>query len=231
MVSNDFQIPETSHPDHSELTMIAAVERSFGIGYENDLPWNLPREYGYFTRVTTIVPAELPDTMNAVIMGRKSWDSIHPSYRPLPGRINVIMTRSPERLKKELLRTGESRTTHVASSLEESVKLLHEFYGPSSTSGDGIRLGRIFVTGGTDIYVAGFHSRWTVRLLLTQIYADYECDTFFPSSHISDAQLGTWRRQSHDKFDRWVGEPVSQFVQDGGVDFECIMFEREKCHS
>jgi dihydrofolate reductase len=216
--------------EHPELTMITAVERSYGIGRNNDLPWNLQREYAYFTRVTTRVPTGSPNIMNAVIMGRKNWDSIPVTIRPLPGRINIVISRSPEALRNLIRKGGDLERVHVVANLEEGVELLVKLYG-SPISKDHVRLGRIFVIGGTDIYAIAFGNQWTVRLLLTKIYADFECDTFFPSWLIGDASLGEWRRQSKREFDKWVGEHVPQIVHENGVEYEFMMFERRSCLS
>jgi len=216
--------------EHPELTMITAVERSYGIGRNNDLPWNLQREYAYFTRVTTTVSTRSPNIMNAVIMGRKNWDSVPVTIRPLPGRINVVISRSPEALRNLIRKIRDSERTHVVATLEEGVGLLVKLYG-SPISKDHVRLGRIFVIGGADIYAAAFENQRTVRLLLTKIYADFECDTFFPSWLIGDARLGEWRRQSKEELDKWIGEYVPQFVHENGVGYEFMMFERRSCLS
>ena len=47
-------------------------------------------EMAYFNRMTTAV--ENPGKINAVIMGRRTWESIPPKYRPLGGRLNVVLS-------------------------------------------------------------------------------------------------------------------------------------------
>ena len=51
----------------------------------------------YFKR-TTLDTEDSPNTRNAVIMGRKTWESIPNSFRPLVGRLNVVLSRSPDTL-------------------------------------------------------------------------------------------------------------------------------------
>ncbi|POR33494.1 Uncharacterized protein TPAR_06305, partial [Tolypocladium paradoxum] len=79
-----------------ELTLIVAATRSMGIGARGAMPWNgLSREMQYFARVTTRLPPQSPPgAVNAVIMGRKTWDSIPPRFRPLKDRLNIVITRS-----------------------------------------------------------------------------------------------------------------------------------------
>jgi Dihydrofolate reductase len=75
----------------SRLTLIVAATKSNGIGQNGRLPWRLPKEMAYFARVTINAP---PDSMNSVIMGRKSWESIPSKFRPLKERSNVVISRN-----------------------------------------------------------------------------------------------------------------------------------------
>ncbi len=64
------------------ISLIAAMDNNNVIGYENDMPWNLPNDLKHFKEVTS---------HHTVIMGRKTYQSIG---RPLPNRKNVILSRS-----------------------------------------------------------------------------------------------------------------------------------------
>ena len=67
------------------LAVIAAVARNGAIGKDNGLLWHEPEDLKHFRRVTMGCP---------VIMGRKTWDSLPARFRPLPGRRNLVITRS-----------------------------------------------------------------------------------------------------------------------------------------
>lgn len=70
-----------------QLKLIFARASNGVIGHNNALPWHLPEDLAHFKRTTLGCP---------VIMGRKTWDSLPPKFRPLPGRLNVVVTRQPD---------------------------------------------------------------------------------------------------------------------------------------
>ncbi|KZV95636.1 hypothetical protein EXIGLDRAFT_735037 [Exidia glandulosa HHB12029] len=71
------------------LTLIVAATTSNGIGHSGKLPWKLAREMAYFKRVTSGAPT---GSRNVVLMGRNTWESIPPRFRPLAERINVVLS-------------------------------------------------------------------------------------------------------------------------------------------
>ncbi len=66
------------------IGLIWAQARGGVIGRGGVMPWHLPEDLAHFKRTTLGCP---------VIMGRKTWDSLPPRFRPLPGRSNVVVTR------------------------------------------------------------------------------------------------------------------------------------------
>jgi dihydrofolate reductase len=73
------------------LTIIVAATKSNGIGQNAALPWRLSREMKYFAQATTTAPE---GQVNAVVMGRNTWESIPKKYRPLPRRVNIVTSRN-----------------------------------------------------------------------------------------------------------------------------------------
>jgi len=67
-----------------QVHLIFARARNGVIGRDGALPWHLPEDLAHFKRLTTGCP---------VIMGRKTWDSLPHRFRPLPGRVNFVVTR------------------------------------------------------------------------------------------------------------------------------------------
>ncbi len=69
------------------LGLIWAQAANGVIGRDGKLPWHLPEDLAHFKQVTLGAP---------VIMGRRTWDSLPPRFRPLPGRRNIVVTRQPQ---------------------------------------------------------------------------------------------------------------------------------------
>lgn len=143
-----------------EFAVISAVCRSNGIGFKGDLPWRLKKEMAYFTRVTSTTRDI--NLKNAVIMGRKTWDSIPKKYRPLEGRVNVVLSKT--------LSMTPNEADYLFPSLEEAVSSLSTV--PT--------IDQLFVIGGSSIYEEALKSSLCSKIYLTRIDADFECDTFFP---------------------------------------------------
>jgi dihydrofolate reductase len=61
------------------ISVIVATTQKGGIGKDGTLPWKLPGDMAHFKKVTT---ATTPGKINAVIMGRKTWESIPENFRP-----------------------------------------------------------------------------------------------------------------------------------------------------
>jgi len=73
----------------STITLVAAVAKDGAIGHNNALLWHIPEDMARFKALTTGKP---------VVMGRKTWDSIPTRFRPLPGRRNLVVSRSASEL-------------------------------------------------------------------------------------------------------------------------------------
>lgn len=65
--------------------MIWAQSTEGIIGDGEQMPWHLPEDLAHFKSATLGAP---------VIMGRRTWDSLNPRFRPLPGRRNIVLSRS-----------------------------------------------------------------------------------------------------------------------------------------
>lgn len=134
--------------DRPRLSLLAAVARNGVIGRDNALPWRLPEDLRRFRALTLGHP---------VIMGRKTFDSILAANgRPLPGRENIVVTRSPG---------YAAAGCRVVHSIAEAIAAASE--------------AEAFVIGGAEIYALALPL--AQRLYLTEIDADFEGDAVFPS--------------------------------------------------
>ena len=130
-----------------KVALVAAVARGGVIGRDGGLPWRLPEDLAHFREMTMGHP---------VVMGRRTWESLPERFRPLPGRRNVVVTRSPD---------WDAEGAERAGSLDEALELL---------SGED----RVSVIGGGELFAAALPL--SDELVLTEIDADFDGDTFFP---------------------------------------------------
>jgi len=104
------------------LVVATTLSPSSGIGYNGSLPWKrIKKDMDFFKAVTTATSPPVPDgvlqhgkALNAVIMGKKTWDSVPRPYKPLSDRINVVVSRTGHRdLAREIeeqLNTGQKES-------------------------------------------------------------------------------------------------------------------------
>ncbi|WP_018467535.1 dihydrofolate reductase [Calidithermus timidus] len=146
------------------LSLVVAMAENRVIGRGNALPWRLPGDLKRFRRLTMGHP---------VIMGRKTYESIG---KPLPGRTNIVVTRTP----------GYSAPgCTVVGSLEAALK-----------AADGAphqppEHRETFVIGGAELYAQALPL--ARRIHLTLVHAELEGDAFFP-----EFDLGEWRELSRE---------------------------------
>src|SRR3989338_1802540 len=74
------------------FNIVVAMDQNRGIGLDGKLPWHLKCDLRHFKEITTKTRDK--NKRNAVIMGRKTWDSLPVRFRPLPDRVNVVITRN-----------------------------------------------------------------------------------------------------------------------------------------
>jgi dihydrofolate reductase len=70
--------------DPPRIGLIWAQAEDGVIGRHGGMPWHVPEDLAHFKAITLGSP---------VVMGRGTWDSLDPRWRPLPGRRNIVITR------------------------------------------------------------------------------------------------------------------------------------------
>jgi dihydrofolate reductase len=106
-----------------QVKLIYAHSTNGVIGVANALPWHLPEDLVHFKTLTAGAP---------VIMGRKTWDSLPPRFRPLPGRHNIVLTRQSE---------AQAPGAQIVHSLTDA-------FGAAATTGADVA----WIVGGAELY-------------------------------------------------------------------------------
>ena len=136
------------------VALIVAIGPKRVIGQDNQLPWKIPRDLRFFKKVTI---------GHTVIMGRKTFESL--GSRPLPKRINIVVTRNLH---------YEAKGCLVANSLEDAI---------SKASSQE----RVFIIGGGELYKSALEI--ATEVFVTEIYDEnpnlnlfepFPGDTYFP---------------------------------------------------
>ena len=130
-----------------QVQLILARARNGVIGQNGNLPWHLPEDMAHFRQLTL---------GGAVLMGRKTWDSLPARFRPLPGRRNIVLTRQKNR---------DEIGFEAASDLESALQLCEH-------------LESVWVIGGAQIYALA--APYASLAEVTEIDADFAGDAFAP---------------------------------------------------
>jgi len=145
----------------TRINIIFARAANGVIGAGGGMPWHLPEDLAHFKQLTHGCP---------VIMGRKTWDSLPPKFRPLPGRVNIVITRQGD---------WQAEGAQRAVSLEVALQLA----GPAP---------EVWVIGGAQIYAQA--APLASRAEITEIAQDYAGDAHAP---VLDAAWRETARSTH----------------------------------
>ncbi|MDE2440097.1 MAG: dihydrofolate reductase [Betaproteobacteria bacterium] len=137
----------------TEIVIIAAVAKNRVIGKNNTLIWNIPADMAHFKALTA---------GQTVIMGRKTWESLPPRFRPLPGRRNIVISRQAD---------YAAPGAELANSLDAALR-------QSSASETA------FIIGGEQIYRQAMAV--ADRLEITEVDLEPEGDAWFPEIPTSE---------------------------------------------
>ncbi|MEV6896165.1 dihydrofolate reductase [Amycolatopsis sp. NPDC051372] len=128
------------------------------IGRDGALPWHLPEDLKHFRTLTSGA---------TVLMGRRTWESLPPRFRPLPRRRNLVLSRTPQ------------------EGVETFPDLAQAF---AAVSGD------VWVMGGEAVYRAALP--FADRIVVTEIQEHFEGDTYAPQVGRPPDSAGEWQESS-----------------------------------
>ncbi len=149
------------------LGLIWAQARNGVIGRDNTIPWRIPEDMAHFKNVTSGHP---------VVMGRRTWDSLPPRFRPLVDRRNIVVTRGPD---------WSADGAEVAHSVDDAITL----------ASDDVEA---WVIGGSEIYAAALDR--AERLVVTEVDLDVDGDAYAPvlGPEWVASSTGDWQESSLD---------------------------------
>lgn len=142
------------------IILIAAVAKEGAIGRRGELLWHIPGDLKHFKEITMGAP---------VVMGRNTWESL--PFRPLPGRLNIVVSRNPE--YRPVNAKGEDVSDKVRMVTDPEAALS---FAAEAAEVDGKD---VYVIGGGNIYASSIGK--ADALEITEIDAQAtDADTFFP---------------------------------------------------
>jgi len=170
----------------SALTVkaIVAADEGWAIGNLNKLPWHLPDDLKRFSALTK---------GHTVLMGRATFDSLPSKFRPLPGRLNVIVSRT--------LSAPIDGSYAVRRSPEEALSRLE-------AEADSLPSKVVWVIGGEQIYRAT-KAYWS-EVYLTRVKGRHQGDAFFPElgEEFALAESEDFPTHSFQRFIRHCSQPL-----------------------
>lgn len=153
--------------------IIAAMDEEKGIGRDGELPWHYPEDMKHFKEKTLGHP---------VVMGKTTYLSLPDSVRPLPGRTNIVLTRSG-------LQTEENVIT--ANSLKEAWSI-------SEDHGE-----KVFIAGGESVYQQILNK--ADKMILTRIPGTHNADSYFP-----EWDKENWKLESREEREELIFEEYTK---------------------
>ena len=135
-----------------QINLILAVDLSDGIGKNNSIPWNLKNDLKYFKKNTSY------GNDNAVIMGRKTWESIPQKNRPLKNRLNIIVSTKYDIEKKKNIINTDSIQNALCLCKKEQIN-------------------KCWIIGGKSIYEYFLKEKLYDLIYITRIFNNFDCDT------------------------------------------------------
>lgn len=162
-----------------KFELIVAYTKNRGIGYQNQLPWDIRSDLKRFAKITKNVPDDSKGKQNAVIMGRHTWESL--PKRPLPGRINLVLSQTLTNTMNNMNNTTNTNhnnmdNTIVCSSFQKALEWISQNQN---------KIYKVFVIGGAKVYQEALSPTFipyctTLHITEIQEHPMIKCDTFFP---------------------------------------------------
>lgn len=161
----------------TSFDIVVAHDINYAIGYKNELLCHIPEDMSYFKQLTSATKDNLKQ--NIVILGRKTYESIPEKFRPLPNRINIVISSKNNNFKNTIHANSPNNALEIAASLIKENK--------AET---------IFCIGGSQIYKHFINHKQCRFLYATRINKTFEADAFFPNYEDTCTQLSSKKIES-----------------------------------
>ncbi len=157
----------------------AAVEKRWGLKPTESADVQAWGDVSNMLKFAHPLPAAETRQRNVVLMGRKTWESLPESYRPLPARHNLVLTRQHGYSQRFPHPDGESSADFVSMTGDVGDYLA---MGGANLEDPLYRAPHVFVIGGGEVFVRLLSSTYCKHLYITEIDSEFACDTFFPET-------------------------------------------------
>ena len=141
-----------------QINIIVGCDAENGIGYQNKIPWYISSDMKYFKEMTCHVS---PGKVNAVLMGRKTWDSLPAKYRPLPHRLNIILSK-----------TSSMHSSPASGLWIQSFSQIQDIL-------QKYEIETLWIIGGASVYTQALQHLPIHYIYKTHIHKKFVCDTWF----------------------------------------------------
>ena len=161
------------------LNLIVAIcSKNRGIGFNGQLPWpKISEDMKDFLQLTCEKNMENVELKNIVIMGRKTYESIPPQFRPLKNRINIVISTNFNEKKK-------TTNKNEIEALENGVLFFIGNFENAIFLAKNLKNGnKVFIAGGESIYKLALSEKYipfVSNVYINEIQQEFPCDNFFP---------------------------------------------------
>lgn len=138
------------------INLIVAFDDKYSIGKDNQIPWHFSEDLINFKKNTS---------GHVCIMGRKTWESLPDQFRPLPNRVNIVISKKINEEKNKFYCFDS-----FLSAINFSKKMNKE----------------IFIIGGRNIFKESLSSGLIQKAIVTHVFGDYKGDVKFPEEEWID---------------------------------------------
>ena len=178
-----------------KFSIILAVDDKNWLWKNNDLAWKISADLKYFKNITSST-TDLAK-MNAIVMWRKTRESIPSKYRPLPQRLNCILTRG-------------IKNDDIGSPIDDFVLYFNSLERCLSELESKENVENIFIIGWANLYNQVLDNPMLDKIYLTKVKWDYDCDVFFdgvPDNFIVESYTD-WEIENDIEYSFWTYKKV-----------------------